>query len=96
MQAPATTRFEVFEVIMGCGSLGIVVGSMVRVTFIKQQTFNAKTLASIISVMVGGAVIGLFHAITGKQLPLEIFWYPVGLAVGYMFTAALEPDSKKI
>jgi hypothetical protein len=64
---------------------------MVRVTFRKLEKLDVKTLAAIVSVVVGGVVLGVFHEITGKQLPLEIFWYFPGLLLGYVFTALLEP-----
>ncbi len=72
-------------------SLGVVVGWMVYHTFVQQQKLDAKVLASIISVMVGASVIGIFQKIAGKSsLPREVYLYPVGLLIGVIVTASLK------
>ena len=72
-------------------SLGAVVGWMVHTTFVRQERLDAKVLGSIISVMVGAGVLGLFHTINGSGnngssgssgLPREVYAYPIGLLVG--------------
>jgi hypothetical protein len=87
------SSFDKFEVILGSGCLGMLIGSMVRVTFHQVKQLDAKRLASLISVMVGAGVIGLFRAISGNKLPDDIYFYPIGLLLGYAFTAALEPEN---
>jgi hypothetical protein len=81
-------------VIMGAGCVGLLIGSMVRVVFRNIKTVDVKTLGSIISVMAGAGVIAVFQLVNGKgmQLPAEVWCYPIGLFLGYSFTAALEPD----
>ena len=78
--------------IVGSGSLclGAVIGLMARPTFTKIEKLDAKALASIVSVMVGAAVIGIFQAFSGKELPDQVYYYPVGLLVGYAFAWLIE------
>src|SRR6266850_2305480 len=81
------------DYVIACGavSLGIVVGWMVYHTFVRQEKLDAKFLGSIISVMVGASVIGIFQRITGKSgLPREVYLYPVGLLIGVAVTATLK------
>ena len=79
---------------VGTGSLGILIGSMVRVVFRSLTELNVQTLASLISVLAGAGVIAIFNLMAGGQagLPNEAWGYPIGLLVGYVFTALLEPD----
>lgn len=81
-------------VLAGAISLGLLIGSMVRAVFRQMTTLNAKALGSLISVMIGAGVLGLFHAISGSGTPLpqEVYTYPVGLLLGYVITALLEDD----
>jgi Na+-translocating ferredoxin:NAD+ oxidoreductase RnfD subunit len=88
------STFDKFEVILGSAALGMLIGSMVRVVFRQMKTLDVKALASLVSLMVGAGVIGLFRAISGQKLPDDIYFYPVGLLLGYVFTAALEPDRR--
>ena len=66
--------------------------SMVRVTFRHLKTIDVKALGSLLSVMMGAGVIAIFQAVVGKgeTLPKEVYCYPIGLFLGYAFTAALE------
>lgn len=75
----------------GAISLGIVVGWMVYHTFIRQEKLDAKFLGSIVSVMVGASVIGIFQKIAGTNsgLPQEVYLYPVGLLIGVVVTATV-------
>jgi hypothetical protein len=76
----------------GAISLGIVVGWMVYHTFVRQAKLDVKFLGSIISVMVGASVIGIFQKIAGNGsgLPREVYLYPVGLLAGIVITATIK------
>lgn len=76
----------------GAISLGIVVGWMVYHTFVRQPKLDVKFLGSIISVMVGASVIGIFQKIAGNGsgLPREVYLYPVGLLIGIVITAVIK------
>jgi hypothetical protein len=74
----------------GTIALGMVIGWMVRRTFIQQQKLDAKVLGSIISVMVGAGVLGIFKFFSGGingPLPNEVYGYPIGLLAGVLATA---------
>lgn len=72
----------------GTCSLGIVIGWMVRRTFNQQQKLDAKVLGTIVSVMVGAGVIGLFKGFSGgHSMPREVYGYLIGLLCGIVFTA---------
>jgi hypothetical protein len=73
-----------YTIAAGAISLGMVVGWMVYRTFIQQATLDVKFLSSLISVMVGAGVIGIFQKISGSSsgLPREVYLYPVGLLAG--------------
>jgi Na+-translocating ferredoxin:NAD+ oxidoreductase RnfD subunit len=88
------TTFDRVEVVLGAAALGMLIGSMVRVVFRQMKKLDAKALASLVSLMVGAGVIGLFRAISGQKLPDDIYFYPLGLLLGYVFTAALEPEQQ--
>ena len=66
---------------------------MVRRTFIQQQKLDAKGLGSIISVMVGAGVIGIFKGFSGGSPPREVYGYPIGLLCGVGLSAIV---NKKI
>jgi hypothetical protein len=76
----------------GAISLGIVVGWMVYHTFVRQEKLDAKFLGSIVSVMVGASVIGIFQKVAGtnSSLPQEVYLYPVGLLIGIVATATVK------
>jgi hypothetical protein len=72
-----------------------------RHTFKRQERLDAKVLGSIVSVMVGASVIGIFQKIAGSTsggLPQELYLYPVGLLIGVVVTAILKfiRDSEKM
>ncbi|HWZ98000.1 MAG TPA: hypothetical protein VN025_09580 [Candidatus Dormibacteraeota bacterium] len=76
----------------GAVSLGIVVGWMAYHTFKRQERLDAKVMGSIISVIAGASVIGIFQKIAGKSsdLPQELYLYPVGLLIGVVVTAIVK------
>jgi hypothetical protein len=65
--------FDRVEVVLGASALGMLIGSMVRVVFRQMKKLDAKALASLISLMVGAGVIGLFRAIAGQNLSDDIY-----------------------
>jgi hypothetical protein len=67
------STFDRVEVVLGASALGMLIGSMVRVVFRQMKKLDAKALASFISLMVGAGVIGLFRAISGQNLPDDIY-----------------------
>lgn len=76
----------------GAVCLGVLVGWMVYHTFVCQEKLDAKFLGSIISVMLGASVIGIFQKISasGSSLPQEVYLYPVGLLFGVVATATMK------
>lgn len=67
------SNFDRVEVVLGASALGMLIGSMVRVVFRQMKKLDAKALASLISLMVGACVIGLFRAISGQNLSDDIY-----------------------
>jgi hypothetical protein len=65
--------------IVGALSLGIVVGWLVRYFLRRFEKFTPQALGSVITIIVGGAVV--------KFLEVEktVWWfYPIGLLVGFI------------
>ena len=78
-----------FDWIVGTGAtaLGIVVGSMVGMAVMDQRSLTVKALRSIVSALVGGGVLGLFHLLApGSSTFSELWLYPVGLLIGISVT----------
>jgi hypothetical protein len=83
---------------IGAICLGLVVGWMAGQTFVQLKRFDVTALASIISVMVGAAVIGIFQSFLGKEpknCPVEVWFYPVGLLLGVAGAEAISYSQKK-
>jgi hypothetical protein len=40
--------------------------------------------------MVGATVLGMFKAFSGAKMPEQVYFYPVGLLVGYAGTLILQ------
>lgn len=85
------SAFDKVEVIFGAAALGMLIGSLVRVALRQMKKLDAKLL---VPLMVGAGVIGFFRAISAQQLPDDIYFYPMGLLLGYVFTAAIERDDQ--
>jgi uncharacterized membrane protein YfcA len=69
---------------LGSLSLGVVVGLLVRYFIRRFKTFGPAALGSVISIIVGGAVIKFLEADT------TVFWfYPIGLLAGFLIYFAL-------
>ncbi len=64
---------------LGSLSLGIVVGWLVRFFLRRFRTFTPKTLGTVVTILVGGAVVRFLSADT-----LVWWWYPIGLLVGFV------------
>lgn len=70
---------------VGVTCLGIVIGWLVRYYILRFNTFNVETLASLISILLGAAIIKLFES-DNKRL----FWfYPIGLLIGFVLYTVL-------
>jgi hypothetical protein len=80
-----------FDWIMGIGalSLGVVIGWMAVKTFLSQKVLTTKVFGSIVSVLGGGAVLGIFSALgRGSPSSHELWLYPVGLLCGVVAPSA--------
>jgi hypothetical protein len=69
---------------LGSFSLGVTIGWLVRFFLERFVEFNAKILSTVVTVMVGGSVIGFLNWVAPVNADSDIFWYPVGLPVGLM------------
>ena len=68
----------------GAGCLGTVIGWLVRFFVGRFQSFTPKALASVVSVLMGGAVIGFLES------DRSVWWfYPIGLLAGFVLYTAL-------
>jgi urea transporter len=64
---------------IGAVSLGIVIGWLVRFYIRRSQDFNTQTLKTLVSILVGGAVIRFLDA------DKTVWWfYPIGLLIGFI------------
>jgi hypothetical protein len=79
---------------IGACCLGTVIGWLVRYFVGRFHSFTPKALASVVSVLLGGAVIGFLES------DRSIWWfYPIGLLAGfllYTLLALLFPGNKAI
>lgn len=80
---------------VGATFLGLLIGWIVGETFARSERLDAKAVVSLISVMVGGAVIGLFQLLlnatngTPTDISPEVCFYPVALFVAFAVTNTL-------
>ncbi len=82
-------------VAIGCASLGVLIGVMVRIYVARALTFGFAVLTGAISVLGGGGVAAIFTMLSrgfGSPAPREYWAYPIGLLVGFVWQALLEPD----
>lgn len=75
---------------LGSVCLGILIGSLVRTVVFQTEKLTEKTLLSLVAVMVGATVLGMFKAFSGEKMPEQVYFYPVGLLVGYAGTLILQ------
>ncbi len=82
---------------IGAFSFGSVIGWLVRETFVRQPGLDTKTLAAIVEVMAGGAVVGALQKIVGTKsgLPRELWFYPVGILTGILVTWLIQELRKR-
>lgn len=76
-----------FDWIVGIGasSLGAVIGWMAVRTFLSQAVPTVKVFGSIVSVLVGGGVLGFFRSLAPESSSIRYLWlYPVGLLIGVL------------
>jgi hypothetical protein len=72
---------------IGCAALGAALGGIIAYYIAKVRDFNLRGLTSVVGILGGAGVIGIFKLMGGD--PSVAFWfYPVGLLVGLGFVAA--------
>lgn len=72
----------------GCASLGIVAGGLIGHYVALTKTFTLRALSSVLSLVGGASVIGIFKLLGGD--PGEAaWWYPIGILIGLGGIAAL-------
>jgi hypothetical protein len=77
---------------IGSTSLGVVIGFLVRYFIRRFNSFSASVLSSVITIILGGAVIKFIEA------DKTVWWfYPIGLLLGFVAyqiiaTRAIESD----
>jgi hypothetical protein len=64
---------------IGCASLGIVIGWLVRFFLYRMKSFTPKALSSIVSIVAGGAAIRFLEHNSGP-----VWWYTIGLLLGFI------------
>ena len=71
-------------------ALGILIGSMVRTVMHHVAVLDVSTIAILVIIMVGAASIGtIFKHANASENPDGVYFYPVGLLVGYVATALI-------
>ena len=64
---------------VGATCLGIVIGWLVRYFIRRFETFNPQILGSVVSILLGGAVVRFLEA------DKTVWWfYPIGLLLGFI------------
>jgi len=74
---------------LGASSLGIVIGILVAWFVLEAKEMNLKVLSASVTVLTGGAVMGLFQFLSHSQTS-EIWFYPIGLLVGFCAASIID------
>ena len=68
---------------LGAACLGIVIGWLARYFLTRFRSFTPKIMASVVSILVGGAAVEFLSMGTGGG-PNTVWFYPIGLLVGFV------------
>ena len=74
---------------LGCASLGIVAGGLIGHYVASTKEFTLRALASVLSLVGGASVIGIFKFLGGGDPGLAAWWYPIGILIGLGGIASL-------
>lgn len=78
-------------VALGSGCLGVLIGILVCWYIVDVERLNLGALTGAVTTLAGAGVIAVFHLVGDKTGPADpqYWWYPVGLLIGFLLTAAV-------
>jgi len=87
-----------WAIAIGASALGALLGWMGYLVFDGRR--DVKTLTGIVGVIAGTVVLGFFRSLAGSgpeaTLPPQVWFYPVGLLVGFGLSAVHRAREKKL